>query len=90
MLIRGFDFLEFKWIPACAGMTERNDEWIYIDVEGNGFLYNMVRNIVGSLVEVGVGRWQADKMKEVLEAKDRRAAGPISPPQGLCLLKIEY
>ena len=66
------------------------DDWIYVETEGDGFLYNMVRNIVGSLVEVGVGRWQADKMKEVLEAKDRTAAGPIAPPQGLCLLKIEY
>jgi len=65
-------------------------EWIYIDVEGGGFLYNMVRNIVGSLVEVGIGRWEVDKMKEVLEAKDRRAAGPIAPPQGLCLMKIDY
>lgn len=66
------------------------DKWIYIEVEGNGFLYNMVRNIVGSLVEVGIGRWPADKMKAVLEACDRTAAGPIAPPQGLCLIKIEY
>jgi tRNA pseudouridine38-40 synthase len=66
------------------------DEWIYVDVEGNRFLYNMVRNITGSLVEVGIGRWQADKMKDVLEAKDRTAAGPIAPSQGLCLMKVEY
>ena len=66
------------------------DERIYIDVEGDGFLYNMVRNIVGSLVEVGIGRWQADKMKEVLEACDRTAAGPIAPPQGLCLMRVDY
>ncbi|MFA5785143.1 MAG: tRNA pseudouridine(38-40) synthase TruA, partial [Phycisphaerae bacterium] len=74
-------------IPAQAGIRS---EQIYIDVEGNGFLYNMVRNIVGSLVEVGIGRWPADKMKAVLEACDRTAAGPIAPPQGLCLIKIEY
>jgi len=66
------------------------DDWIYIDVEGNGFLYNMVRNIVGSLVEVGIGRWPADKMKTVLDACDRTAAGPIAPPQGLCLMKVQY
>jgi tRNA pseudouridine38-40 synthase len=66
------------------------DEWIYIDVEGDGFLYNMVRNIVGSLVEVGTGRWQPEKIKEVLEMTDRTAAGPIAPPQGLCLMNIEY
>ena len=68
----------------------RKDDWIYIDVEGDGFLYNMVRNIVGSLVEVGIGRWPTDKMKTVLKAKDRTAAGPIAPAQGLCLMKVEY
>jgi tRNA pseudouridine38-40 synthase len=70
-------------------VTGKN-EWIYVDVGGDGFLYNMVRNIVGSLVEVGIGRWPADKMKTVLEACDRTAAGPIAPAQGLCLLKIDY
>jgi len=65
-------------------------DWLYIDVEGDGFLYNMVRNIVGSLVEVGIGRWPADKMKTVLEACDRTAAGPIAPPQGLCLMCVNY
>jgi len=65
-------------------------DWIYVDVEGDGFLYNMVRNIVGSLVEVGIGRWPADKMKQALEACDRTAAGPIAPPQGLCLMWIKY
>jgi tRNA pseudouridine38-40 synthase len=63
---------------------------IYIDIEGDGFLYNMVRNIVGSLVEVGLGRWQPDRMKEVLKACDRTTAGPIAPPQGLCLMWIKY
>lgn len=66
------------------------DDRVYIDVEGDGFLYNMVRNIVGSLVEVGVSRWQPQKMKDVLQAKDRTAAGPIAPPQGLCLMWIKY
>lgn len=65
-------------------------DWLYIDVEGDGFLYNMVRNIVGSLVEVGIGRWPADKMKTVLEALDRTAAGPIAPAQGLCLMCVNY
>lgn len=68
----------------------RSDDWLYVDVEGDGFLYNMVRNIVGSLVEVGIGRWPADKMKDVLEAKHRTAAGPIAPAQGLCLMRVNY
>ena len=66
------------------------DKWVYVDVEGDGFLYNMVRNIVGTLVEVGTGRWNAEKMNETLEAKDRTAAGPIAPAAGLCLMWIKY
>jgi tRNA pseudouridine38-40 synthase len=64
--------------------------WIYVHAEGDGFLYNMVRNIVGTLVEVGVGRWRPDRIPEILEARDRRAAGPIAPPNGLCLMWIKY
>ncbi|MBN1508455.1 MAG: tRNA pseudouridine(38-40) synthase TruA [Sedimentisphaerales bacterium] len=64
--------------------------WVYVDVEGDGFLYNMVRNIVGTLVEVGVGRSRPEKVSEILEARDRRAAGPIAPPNGLCLMWIQY
>ena len=66
------------------------DKWIYVDVEGDGFLYNMVRNIVGTLVEVGVGRWKPEKMDEILEARDRAVAGRLAPPQGLCLMWIKY
>jgi len=66
------------------------DTWVYVDVEGDGFLYNMVRNIVGTLVEVGAGRWGAEKINEILEAKDRTAAGPLAPANGLCLMWIKY
>jgi len=66
------------------------DKWIYINVEGDGFLYNMVRNIVGTLVEVGTGRWKPEKINEILEAKNRTAAGRLAPPQGLCLMWIKY
>ncbi|MHC4517699.1 MAG: tRNA pseudouridine(38-40) synthase TruA [Planctomycetota bacterium] len=64
--------------------------WVHTEVESDGFLYNMVRNIVGSLVEMGSGRWAPEKMGAVLEAKDRTAAGPIAPPNGLCLMWIKY
>ena len=73
----------------CCNVTAE-DKWIYVDVEGDGFLYNMVRNIVGTLVEVGVGRWNSERMNEILEAKDRTAAGPLAPAQGLCLMWIKY
>lgn len=65
-------------------------DWIYIEVEGDGFLYNMVRNIVGTLVEVGKGKWKPEKIKQILKAKDRTKAGPIAPPEGLCLMWIKY
>ena len=77
-----------RTISRCEVKAE--NDWVYIDVEGDRFLYNMVRNIVGTLVEVGVDRWPAEKIKETLEAKDRTAAGPIAPAQGLCLMRIKY
>jgi len=70
-------------------VTAQN-QWIYVDVEGDAFLYNMVRNIVGTLVEIGTGRWPPEKIKQILEAKDRKAAGPIAPAAGLCLMWIKY
>ena len=63
---------------------------MYSDVEGDGFLYTMVRNIAGTLCEVGIGRLKIDKITEILEAKDRTAAGPIAPAAGLCLMWIKY
>jgi tRNA pseudouridine38-40 synthase len=67
---------------------EGND--ICIEVEADGFLYNMVRNIVGSLVDIGTGRFGVHWIKDVLESKDRGRAGQTAPPQGLCLLHVEY
>jgi tRNA pseudouridine38-40 synthase len=73
----------------CCDVTSDGD-WVYVDAEGDGFLYNMVRNIVGTLVEVGRGKLNPGVIKEILEAKDRTAAGPIAPAQGLCLMRIKY
>ncbi|MBL7214754.1 MAG: tRNA pseudouridine(38-40) synthase TruA [Phycisphaerae bacterium] len=67
-----------------------NKPFIHIDVEADGFLYNMVRNIVGTLVDIGRGRWQPESIDEILAAKDRAAAGPIAPASGLCLMEIDY
>ena len=77
-----------RTIFRCEVTTE--DKRIYIDVEGNGFLYNMVRNIVGTLVEIGVSKWKPEKINEILEARRRTAAGRLAPPQGLCLMWIKY
>ena len=60
------------------------------EIEANGFLYNMVRNIVGTLVQVGVGREEPEWIRTVLNAGDRCVAGATAPPQGLCLMKVFY
>jgi tRNA pseudouridine38-40 synthase len=63
---------------------------IFLEIEANGFLYNMVRAIVGTLVEVGRGERPENWPGEVLHAMDRRRAGPTAPPQGLFLVRVEY
>lgn len=63
---------------------------ITIDVAGDGFLYNMVRTIVGTLVEVGIGKRDIDGPSDVLAARDRRRAGQTAPPHGLFLVSVDY
>lgn len=70
--------------------VERSGEEILIRVTGSGFLYNMVRIIAGTLMEAGCGRMEPERMKEILEAKDRAAAGPTAPACGLTLTEIRY
>ena len=77
-----------RTITLCQ--VEQEGDVIRISVAADGFLYNMVRNIVGTLVEVGRGRWEPDMIDTILEAKDRNAAGPIAPASGLCLMEIFY
>ncbi len=69
---------------ACDGSE------IHITVQGNGFLYNMVRNIVGTLVAMGRGRWQPGHITEILKSCDRNQAGPTAPPDGLTLMCVHY
>ncbi|MCX7935386.1 MAG: tRNA pseudouridine(38-40) synthase TruA [Planctomycetota bacterium] len=63
---------------------------IEIEIEGPSFLYNMVRNIVGTIVDVGRGRFRAEDIAAIFAARDRRAAGMGAPPHGLCLEWIRY
>ena len=63
---------------------------LIIDSIGDGFLRHMVRNIVGTLVQVGRGKITAGGVREILQARDRRLAGPTAPAQGLCLMKVSY
>ena len=63
---------------------------LVVTLRGNGFLRHMVRNIVGTLVDVGRGRWPASFLGDVLATRDRRRAGPTAPAQGLCLVRVDY
>jgi len=60
------------------------------EIRGEGFLHHMVRNIVGTLIELGRGKLEPGDMVRILEARDRTLAGPTAPAQGLCLMKVEY
>jgi tRNA pseudouridine38-40 synthase len=66
------------------------DSIIKIYVTADGFLYNMVRIIVGTLVEAGIGKIKPECIKKILNSKDRTRAGKSAPPQGLCLMKVYY
>ena len=68
----------------------RKGDFIEIEIEADGFLYNMVRNIVGTLVDIGRGRFKAGSMKKILKAKNRVLAGPTVPARGLCLVEVKY
>ncbi len=70
-------------------VVKRDDKLSFL-VEGDGFLYNMVRIVVGSLLDVGRGRMSLADFKTAFRAHDRRLMGPTAPPQGLALLKIVY
>lgn len=63
---------------------------VVMRIEGDGFLRHMVRNIVGTLVEVGSGRWPPSRVSDVLASRDRTQAGPTAPAQGLFLVRVQY
>ena len=71
-------------------MIKRSGDLITITIEADRFLQHMARTIVGTLVEVGRGKSTAQKIKQILQSRDRRLAGPTAPPHGLCLLEVKY
>ena len=73
-----------------AEVIKKDNDRIYIELTGNGFLYNMVRIIAGTLVEVGMGKIEPKKIKEIIESKKRENAGKTLPPNGLYLVKVIY
>jgi tRNA pseudouridine38-40 synthase len=70
--------------------VNRAGDYIWIDVEADGFLYNMVRAIAGTLMNVGRGFWPESKVAEILTAEDRKEAGPTAPACGLFLARVTY
>ena len=70
--------------------VEEQGQDLVIRVCGNGFLYNMVRIIAGTLMEVGQGKREPESMRDILEAADRAAAGPTAPAHGLTLVRYEF
>ena len=77
-----------RTIHSCT--VTRQGDLVLFTVEGDGFLYNMVRIMVGTLLEIAAGRLPADGLPAILEGRDRGLAGPTAPAQGLCLERVFY
>ena len=73
-----------------SAKVTKEGERIYIELTGNGFLYNMVRIIAGTLVEVGLGKIKPEEITEIIDSKDRQKAGKTLPPYGLYLVEVNY
>lgn len=93
------DFLAFCAAGSSAKTTRRRlsdvqvrqqPGRLVIELEGNGFLYKMVRGIVGTLMEIGRGRLPEEAMTRIMRTKDRRLVGPTAPARGLMLLRVKY
>ncbi len=98
-LLGEHDFAAFRSVGTPVKSTvrrldrlqvSRQEALLDLEVCGNGFLYNMVRIIAGTLLNVGLGRLSAAALPEILNQKQRSLAGMTLPPQGLCLLSVEY
>ena len=99
LLVGEHDFKSFCGNPKMKKSTVRlvdrieivqKRDYLYLNFHGTGFLQNMVRILVGTLLEVGFGKRPAEQMPAILEARDRTQAGYTVPPQGLCLVKVDY
>jgi tRNA pseudouridine38-40 synthase len=73
----------------CLDVERERDE-LRIHASARSFLHHQVRSMVGSLVQVGEGRWTADDLARALAARDRKACGPVAPPDGLYLVRVDY
>ena len=85
--LRTLDRLDVRRVET---MNRQAGQMIEITASARSFLHNQVRSMVGSLKMVGDGRWTGDTLTEALEARDRKACGPVAPPQGLYLMQVDY
>jgi len=99
ILVGEHDFRNFCTNPRMKKSTvrrvdsieiRRREDYIIFTFHGTGFLQNMVRIMVGTLLETGCGRMTCGQIKAVLEAEERQKAGPTAPAQGLCLISVDY
>lgn len=99
VLLGKHDFTTFRDTECQAKSPEktldtldvtRNGDEVNITTSARSFLHSQVRSMVGSLVWVGHGRWTAQDLRSALEARDRTACGPVAPPDGLYLVRVEY
>jgi tRNA pseudouridine38-40 synthase len=91
--VRSIKKINLKKIPAhvfWGSSGTGDDSVIIIDIEADGFLYNMVRGIVGTLIEIGRGRFPEGSLRKILESCNRKLAGPTVPARGLSLIKVNY
>ncbi|RCL00627.1 MAG: tRNA pseudouridine38-40 synthase [Candidatus Tokpelaia sp. JSC188] len=70
--------------------VRQNEEWIEIHASARSFLHTQIRSFAGSLAEVGWGHWNADDLEAALKARNRACCGVVAPPQGLCLIRVDY
>lgn len=98
-LLGEHDFTSFRALGCQSHSPYRNilklnvwrrDDWVIIDITADSFLHHMVRNIVGSLIKIGVSKKQKFCIRELLEKKNRRYSGPTAPAKGLYLLFVQY
>ena len=73
-----------------VALDKEDGGMIVFRIEAGGFLRHMVRNIVGTLVDIGKGRISEEDMVRIIEARDRRKAGQAAPARGLCLMEVKY
>ena len=86
----GTSILSATTLASDRKSSKHDPSFLCFDVEADGFLYNMVRAIVGTLIHVGRGRWTPDDLRRILESGDRTHAGETAPPQGLYLMRVDY